>query len=102
MNNASNYITGDDMIDLLIAEGGNEGATYDHADKSIPALVARNADTFNRPGMVRDSVIDYYGMITSDISALERHGFIRLNHARPGQSYLLTDLGAAMANSLRN
>lgn len=100
MNNASDYITGDDMIALLIAEGGDEGATYDHADKSIPALVARNADTFGRPGMVRDAVIGYYDLITSDIDHLEHHGFIRVNHAGSSLNFLCTDLGAALAASL--
>jgi hypothetical protein len=100
MNNASDYITGDDMIALLIAEGGDEAPTYDPADKSIPALVARNAETFIRPGMARDAVIGYYDISIGDHDPLERHGFIRLNHAAPGQSFLCTDLGAVLAASL--
>lgn len=100
MNNASDYITGDDMIALLLTEGGDEGPTFDPADRSRDAVIARNRDLFSRPGMARDAVVDYYDVCLLDHDALLSLGLIRLNHACPGQSYLLTDAGAALAAAL--
>lgn len=102
MNNASNYLTGDDMIAHLIAgiDGGSEGATYAVTDTSREALVARNREVFAAVSPVRGALIDSNDFFGHDARALEHSGLITVHYASRFLTYALTDTGAALAASL--
>jgi len=99
-NDASDYITGDNMIALLIGEGGSEGATFAPGDMSRDALIARNREIFARCPE-RGALIEYYDISLNDHRDLEMLGLIAEYHHTPGQYYSLTDAGAALGLSLR-
>lgn len=102
MNNASEYLTGDDMIAFLTAsiDDASEAATYSPADNSREALIARNRAAFTRRPE-RGALVDYYDISLGDHRGLEALGLIAVFHAAPGQWYSLTDAGAALGVSLR-
>lgn len=99
MNNET-HIAGDDMIALLLSEGGSEAATFAPDDISRDALIARNREIFTRCPK-RDAVIDYYDISMNDHRELEMLGLIRHYPYSPGQYYSLTDAGAALGQALR-
>lgn len=103
MNNASDYLTGDDMIAYLIdgIDDGSEGATYAHDDYSRDALVARNGEMFASVAPVRGALIDSNAIYGNDSRHLEALGLIVVNHANRFLAYALTDTGAALAASCR-
>lgn len=102
MNNASDYLTGDNMIAYLIdgIDGASEGATYAPTDLSHDALVARNREIFAATNPVRGALIDSNAFFGYDARDLERAGLIVVNHASRFLTYALTDTGAALAASL--
>lgn len=75
MNNASDYLTGDDMIDYLIAG-------IDGVNPVRGALIDSNA---------------FWGMDTRD---MERAGLITVHYPSRFLTYALTDTGATLAASL--
>lgn len=91
----SDYITGDEMIELLIAEGGDEGATYDLLDESHAALVARNRDELVRLTPRFGAVVHCY---IDNERAFERAGLIRWVN----RYYVLTPAGADLVRALRS
>lgn len=102
MNNEE-MVTGDDMIALLIADGGDEGATFAPGDRSREALIARNGHLFARiVSPTRSACIDYYEM-AFDGYELEKLGYV--TYAGIGATltpnWYLTDLGISLATSLR-
>lgn len=103
MNNASDYLTGDDMIAYLIdgIDGASEGATYAITDTSHEALVARNHEILTTTGPVRGALIDSNAIFGNDARDMERAGLIVVNHASRFLTYALTDTGAELAASLR-
>lgn len=103
MNNASDYLTGDDMIAYLIdgIDGGSEGATYAVTDTSHDALVARNREVFAAIHPVRGALIDSNDFFGHDARSLEHAGIVVVNHASRFLAYALTDTGAALAAAVR-
>lgn len=103
MNNASDYLTGDDMIAYLIdgIDGASEGATYAITDTSREALVARNHELFATVAPVRGTLIYSNSFYGYDARDLELAGLIVVNYACPFLAYMLTDTGAALVASLR-
>lgn len=99
MNNASDYLTGDDMIAYLIdgIDGAAEGATYAVTDTSREALVARNHEVFATVNPVRGALIDSNDFFGHDARALEHDGLIVVHYASRFLTYALTDTGAALA-----
>lgn len=98
-NDASDYITGDDMVALLVGQGGSEEATFAPDDMSRDALIARNREIFSRRPE-RGALIEYYDISLNDHRELEMLGLIAVYHYAPGQYYSLTDAGAALGASL--
>jgi hypothetical protein len=102
MNNASDYLTGDDMISYLIdgIDGASEGATYATTDTSREALVARNREVFFNVNPVRGALIDSNAFYGYDARSFELAGLITVHRASRFLTYALTDTGAALAVSL--
>lgn len=102
MNNASNYLTGDDMMAYLIdgIDGASQGATYAPDDYSRDALVARNHEILAATNPVRGALIDSNAIFGNDARHLEALGLITVHHAARFLTYALTDDGAALAGSL--
>lgn len=101
MNNASDYLTGDDMIAYLI-DGSSEAATYAPDDFSREAVIARDADAFLDAAPERGALIGMGRVPLWDARRLEALGLITFRHFAPGQTYMLTDTGAALAAALRS
>jgi hypothetical protein len=103
MNNASDYLTGDNMIAYLIdgMDGASEGTTYAHDDYSRDALVARNHEILSETNPVRGALIDSNAIYGNDARHLELAGLITVHYASRFLAYALTDDGAALAASLR-
>lgn len=90
----SDYITGDEMAELLISEGGDESATYALDDESHEALIARNRDELARLAPRFGAVVHCY---LTDEHAFERKGLIR----QVNRHYILTPAGADLVRALR-
>ena len=103
MNNASDYLTGDDMMAYLIdgIDGASEGATYAPTDTSREALVARNREVFAAAAPVRGTLIDANAFYGYDARDLERSGLIAVSHTGHHLRYYLTDTGADVARTAR-
>lgn len=103
MNNASDHLTGDDMIAYLIAgiDADSEAAAYAPGDTSREAVIARDAAAFIDAAPVRGALIGMGAVPIWDARALEALGLITYRYFAPGQTYMLTDRGAALAASLR-
>ncbi|RLK22678.1 hypothetical protein DER29_0517 [Micromonospora sp. M71_S20] len=96
----SDLVTGDDMIALLVSEGGDEGATYAPGDRSPEALIARNADVLMAiRNPARGSIVDYHALLGGD--ELERMGYVSRPVYTAVACYALTDKGAAVARALQ-
>ena len=103
-NDASDYLTGDDMIEHLIAgmDGASEGATYAPDDTTREALIARNRELLAGVAPVRGALIDSNAFYGGDARALELGGLIATYYGPGNLRYYLTDTGAAVAAAVRN
>jgi hypothetical protein len=103
MNNASEYITGDDMMALLIGQGGSKAATYALSDTSDDAVRARFAELVEDGEIVgseRDCLVPTILFMISDLRALIGMGLI-YDRGRSGDYMYLTDAGAAFVKAHR-
>lgn len=98
----SNYITGDDMVTMLIGQGGSEAATYVLSDTSDDAVRARFAELVTDGEISahtsRDGIIERILFMDSDYRALTDMGLI-YDRGRT-QDHYLTDAGAAFIAAL--
>lgn len=103
MNNASDYITGDDMMAYLVGgiDADSEAATYAPGDMSREAVIVRDAAAFIDATPERGALIGMGVVPIWDARSLEALGLITFRHFAPGQTYMLTDAGAALARALR-
>ena len=103
MNNASDYLTGDDMMAHLVngIHAESEAATFAPDDMSREAVIARDAAAFIDAAPERGALIGMGAVPIWDARSLEALGLIAFRYFAPGQTYMLTDAGAALAKALR-